>query len=286
MSHMLLMSFDDSHIMNLNRTLNRFLEYAFSLIEKATIQFCYIGTASNDSLIERKFFTRFVSSKFRKKVITSELVLTKSQLTKEQLESYLAQQDILFIGGGNTEKMLEIWEKSGFTSVLNKLKTEKRLPVLAGVSAGGMYPFYSVLSDVMPGQYKALLGLGWLKESFCPHANSKKKSLCDYSKNQYLERMEAYVIAVKQGLLPSGYAVPNDCMLHFENFNLVKTISSLQNNQCYYVTHEKIFALETIYAAVSSNPNIRLECWSRGFKYLHHFKQWAKKLHLWTKRTI
>ncbi|HHI9467079.1 TPA: Type 1 glutamine amidotransferase-like domain-containing protein [Legionella anisa] len=279
MSHMLLMSFDDSNFMNLNRTLNRFLEYAFDLIKKSRIRFCYIGTAGNDRLIERVFFTRFVRAKFGKSAITSELVLTKSQLTKEQLETYLTQQDILFVGGGNTEKMLEIWEKSGFIFVLNKLKSEKRLPILAGVSAGGMFPFHSGLSDATPGQYKVLPCLGWFKESFCPHANSKKKSLCVYSNNQYLERMDAYIFAVKQGLLPSGFAVPDDCMLHFENFNLVRVISSLKDNKCYYVTHEKVTDLDTVHTVNANDPNIRLECWSTLFKCIDYFKQCVVKLH-------
>ncbi|WP_454781739.1 Type 1 glutamine amidotransferase-like domain-containing protein [Legionella sp. WA2022007384] len=280
MTHMLLMSFDDSNFITLNRTLNRFMEYAFGLIKKSDIHFCYIGTAGNDRLIERVFFSRFVRAKFGKSVITSELVLTKSQSTKEQLENYLTQQDILFIGGGNTEKMLEIWEKSGFSFVLNKLKSENRLPLLAGVSAGGMYPFHSGLSDSIPGQYNAMSCLGWFKESFCPHANSKRKSLCVYSNNQYLERMDAYINAVRQGLLPSGFAVPDDCMLHFENFNLVHVISSLKENKCYYVTHATVTDLETVCTVNASDPNIRLECWSTLFKYIDYFKQYAAKLQM------
>ncbi|KTD12040.1 Peptidase family S51 [Legionella gratiana] len=280
MSHMLLMSFDDSNFMKLNHTLNRFMEYAFSLIKKSNVRFCYIGTASNDRLIERIFFTRFVRAKFGKKVITSELILTKSQLTKEQLENYLTQQDVLFVGGGNTEKMLKTWEKSGFNFVLNKLKSEKRLPILAGVSAGGMYPFHSGLSDSTFGQYKALLCLGWFKESFCPHANSKIKSLCIYSDNQYLERMDAYINAVKQGILPAGFAVPDDCMLHFENFNLVRVISSLKDNKCYYVTHEKVTDLDTTYAVNTIDPNIRLECWKKLFKCIDYLKQCTAKLYM------
>lgn len=91
--------------------------------------------------------------------------------------------------------------------------------------------------------------------------------------------MDAYIFAVKQGLLPSGFAVPDDCMLHFENFNLVRVISSLKDNKCYYVTHEKITDLDTVFAVNANDPNIRLECWSTLFKYIDYFKQCAVKLH-------
>ncbi|QMT60838.1 Type 1 glutamine amidotransferase-like domain-containing protein [Legionella sp. PC997] len=280
MTHMLLMSFDDSNFLNLNCTLNRFLEYAFGLINKTNIHFCYIGTAGNDRWIERVFFTRFVRAKFGKNITTSELSLTKSRRTEKQLEDYITQQDILFIGGGDTEKMLEIWNKSGFSFILDKLKSENRLPLLAGVSAGGMYPFHSGLTDSTPGHYTAMSCLGWFKESFCPHANSKRKSLCAYSNNQYLERMDAYIIAVRQGLLPSGFAVPDNCMLHFENFNLVGVISSLKENKCYYVTDQQVTDLDTVCTVNANDPTIRLECWSTLFRYINYFKLCTAKLQL------
>src|SRR5947209_7001031 len=76
MSHMLFMSFDGSNFIHLNRTLNRFMEYAFGLVKTPRVRFCYIGTASKDRRIERIFFTRFVRAKFGKKnVRISKLVL-------------------------------------------------------------------------------------------------------------------------------------------------------------------------------------------------------------------
>lgn len=283
MSHLLLMSFDDSSIMNLNNTLNRFLEYAFSLLPKQQIHFSYIGTAGGDRLIERLFFTIFTQAKFGKKVRVSILQLTKSKLTKQQIKKYLSSQDIVFVGGGNTEKMLELWQASGFTSVLNKLKAKKKLPILAGVSAGGMYPFHSGLTDATPGQYRPLSCMHWFKESFCPHANSTVKARCVFENDQELGRLDAYKAAIKNRKLPAGFAVPDDCMLHFYNSKLVRALSARENTHCYYVASDKMMPLYTQYLtalnsrfmfikAEESAHDCKLNCLHKSFKVIHFLK--------------
>lgn len=245
-THMLFMSFDEKNFFNLRNTLNRFFEYAFSLLEKKrNIHFSYLGTAANDRLIDRLFFSTFIYAKFRNSVHISRLLLTKESFSEAQIENYLTSQDILFIGGGNTEQMLKIWENKKFTTVLNNLKKQARLPLLAGVSAGGMYPFHSGLTDSTAGQYKPLSCLGWFTQSFCPHSDSKIKGLCAFDNNIRLERMLAYKLAVKSGHLPSGYAVPNDCMLHFYNDQFVCALSSHKKKMCSYVTPEKTEPIDT-----------------------------------------
>lgn len=225
---MLLMSFDASHWMNLHKTLNRFFEYAFILLNKKNINFCYIGTARNDARLDYFFFKLFIRIKFGKNFKVSSLNLTNTVLSKQEIEQHLRLQDILFIGGGNTEKMLQVWESTGFSEILNRFKKENSLPMLAGVSAGAMYPFYSGLTYSSPTQYKPLTCIQWYQDSFCPHANNK------------LARFAAFKSAIHLGLLPPGYAVANDCMLHFFNFNLVRTLSSRPNNPCYYVNSNNV----------------------------------------------
>lgn len=245
-NHMLLMSFDGSSILNIVYILNRFSEYmAVILQKKECVNFCYIGTATNDRLTDRLFFLTFMRLKFGKSINTSKLLLS-TEITENQIEHHLSRQDVIFVGGGNTEQMLTIWKHRGFTNVLNKFKQDNRLPLLAGVSAGGMYPFNSGLTDSTPDQYSPLQCLDWLKHSFCPHADSKIKALCIYDSNKRLERMHAYKSAIKMGQLPPGYAVPNNCMLHFYNFNLVRALTSIKDNTCSYVTKHSVEPIETL----------------------------------------
>lgn len=256
-NHMLLMSFDDSNLMNLNNSLNRFFEYTFYLLQKKTdVNFCFIGTAGNDRLIERLFFTLFLRAKYGNRVHTSRLNLSKSNLTTKELEQYITTQDIIFIGGGNTDRMLKIWENKQFTSVLNKLRDQGRLPILAGVSAGGMYPFHSGLTDSTLGHYKPLKCLGWFEHSFCAHSASKKKAICAHAHNQSLARLPAFCAAIKSGALPEGYAVPDDCMLHFYNGKFIKALTSRANNSCYFVTAQNINSLDTQHITMDNSYDV------------------------------
>ena len=98
-AHTLVMSFDNSSYSQLNYTLDRFFEYALTLLQKKKdINFCYIGTASNDSTVEDMFFTGFISSKFYSHVNVSKLSIT-SNLSAKQIEDHIRRQDIIFFGG-------------------------------------------------------------------------------------------------------------------------------------------------------------------------------------------
>lgn len=250
------MSFDGNSIPNLFQVLNRFSEYmAVMLQTKRCINFCYVGTAANDRMIDQLFFSTFMRIKFGKSIKTSKLLLT-TEITENQIETQLSAQDVIFVGGGNTEKMLTIWEHKGFTAILNKFKNDNRLPLLIGVSAGGMYPFNSGLSDSTAGQYKPVSCFDWLKQSFCPHADSKIKAICGFDNNKFLDRLDAFKSAIKLGQLPSGFAVPNNCMLHFYNFNLVRAFTSIENNNCLYITPDKIKSIETSYLTKSNTYKI------------------------------
>jgi len=246
-NHMLLMSFNTKSLMNLHRTLNRFFEYMLILVKKnSDIRFCYIGTARDDKFLDNFFFKTFMRTKFGRRIKTSCLILSKKSITEQEIENHLRAQDVIFIGGGNTKKMLHIWENTRFISILNKLKAEDALPILAGVSAGGMYPFHSGLSYSLK-KYIALACLGWIPNSFCAHANSKVKAACDFNNNKVNTRMDAFKEAIALKKLPPGYAVPDDCMLHFYNNNLVRALSSRKNENCFYVSEENTKSIDTIH---------------------------------------
>jgi peptidase E len=206
--------------------------------------------------------------KFGKAIHTSKLLLT-SEITESQIETHLSAQDVIFVGGGNIEQMLTIWKHKGFISILNKFKNENKLPLLMGVSAGGMYPFNSGLSDSKAGQYQPLACLDWLKQSFCPHADSKVKAVCAYDNNKHLERIDAYKSAITGGQLPPGYAVPDNCMLHFYNFSLVRALTAIKNNNCFYVSVDKIKSMETLFLTKYNTNKIANEALTNlGLSYL------------------
>lgn len=271
-NHMLFMSYDNSSLSNLLKSVNRFLEYTVAMVPNPhKIRFCFIGTANNDHWMERAGFSFFLRLKFGRRIHFSSLIINKTT-SEEVVKEFLVNQDIIFIGGGNAEKMLRIWKNKGFINILNKLKIENRLPILAGVSAGGMYPFHSGLSDSKPGEYKPLKCLEWIKDSFCPHADSSLFGMCSFDdKKLYQKRLAAYQSAIKAGRIPAGFAVPNNCMLHFHDDKLVQALSSLDNHNCVYVSMRTIEPINTVHLT-SENTYSKAQTTLRvlGYKPIPH----------------
>ena len=236
MPHQLLVASFDGNLSNLNNTLSRFIEYALGMVSKKTnINFCYIGTASGDSAVESSFFTSFIYFRFGKYLNINKLNLT-ANYSEQQLEAHIRAQDIVFIGGGNTLAMLEIWQQKGFINVLNRLRSEDKLPITLGLSSGGIWPF-KFLSDSIPGQYNGITGLGWFNDiSLCPHADSNVVAICPFDNNAALNRLQAYQRAIVLKLIPAGYAIPNTCLIHFSNGVLVCALTATENLNCRYVS--------------------------------------------------
>ena len=250
--HLLPLSFNGDNYSQLCYTLERFFEYALTLVrierpeerQREKIKFCYIGTASRDSLIEDLFFISFAYAKFGPVNIgltVSKLSLT-TDLPPERIESHIRKQDVLFFGGGDTEFMLSNWKDKGFEAILKRLKDEDRLPVILGLSAGGIFPFQSAISLTDDNEeYKVLEpGYNWIPDGFCPHSNSTVEAACAFDNENKHNRMSAFETSIKLGKSPAGYAIPDDCMLHFHGEQLVGAYSARvgQDITYAYVTRE------------------------------------------------
>lgn len=93
----------------------------------------FIPTASSDS--ESYYLT--IKEYFNNLGCSTEvlyLIKDKENLTKKEIEIKIFSSDIIYVGGGNTLKMMTIWRKLG-VDVLLKQALEKNI-VLCGLSAG------------------------------------------------------------------------------------------------------------------------------------------------------
>ena len=111
--------------------------------------------------------------------MVNALCLTSENYTDEQINSLLNQADIIYVGGGDTAFMMDIWKKYGLPEKLKRIY-EADKAVLSGISAGAMCWFNCGHSDsevfAKSGGYgwiKNLLGL--LPYAFCPHYNERKE---------------------------------------------------------------------------------------------------------------
>lgn len=135
----------------------------------------FIPTASGDS--EGYFAT--VEKYFGKKLgcKTDVLYLTKAKLSKDKVKSKILSADIIYVGGGNTFKMMKIWKRFGVDKIL-KEAYEKGI-VLSGLSAGAICWFkYGNSDSLKMNDPKAPLikvsGLNLIHALFCPHYDFEK----------------------------------------------------------------------------------------------------------------
>lgn len=77
--------------------------------------------------------------------IVNVLNLLKNKICMEQIETKILNSDIIYVGGGNTLKMMKIWRKLNVDIILKK--AFDRNIVLAGVSAGAICWFKYGNSD-------------------------------------------------------------------------------------------------------------------------------------------
>ena len=135
----------------------------------------------------------------------------------------IAQQDVLYVGGGNTANMLALWKVHGVDRALREAWA--RGAVVGGMSAGANCWFEDSVTDSFGPALRALGGgLGLLPGSFCPHYDGEP------------ERRPTYTRLVREGALPPGYAADDDVAFHFEGTELREVVSQREGACGYRVT--------------------------------------------------
>ncbi len=133
----------------------------------------FIPTASLDSPDYIEFISRYFSTIFNCRV--KVLYLIKQIGSTKKISDEILGADIIYVGGGNTAKMMRVWKKYGVDKALKKA-LDKNI-VLSGVSAGGICWFDGGNSDSRRknnprADLIKVQGLGFIKAIFSPHYKS------------------------------------------------------------------------------------------------------------------
>ena len=97
--------------------------------EKSKI--CFLPTASGDS---EQYISRFYNFFNKQNCDPSHLSLFNPP--SRDLEKFILEKDILYVGGGNTKNLLALWKEWELDSILRKAWEEG--VILAGLSAGAI----------------------------------------------------------------------------------------------------------------------------------------------------
>lgn len=107
------------------------------------------------------------------------LIKEKSQLqvaVTSDITHKIMSADIIYVGGGNTLKMMRLWRKFGIDKLLEQAR--KQGTVLCGVSAGSICWFNYGNSDSRKfknpnADYIKVTGLGFIQAFHCPHYDTE-----------------------------------------------------------------------------------------------------------------
>ncbi len=207
-------------------------KYILKQASKSKPKVCFIPTASGDA---EGYIERFYESFHKLDSIPSHLSLFKPP-TKD-LEDFILDKDVIYVGGGNTRNLLVLWKEWGLDNILKKSWNEG--VVLSGLSAGSICWFEEGLTDSNPGKLSKLECLGFLKGSNSPHYDGEA------------DRKPAYHHLIRTGELSDGYAADDGVAIHFIDHELYRVVSSRPKAKSYRVYREldkvREIPLETIY---------------------------------------
>ncbi|MFF8788422.1 Type 1 glutamine amidotransferase-like domain-containing protein [Streptomyces sp. NPDC015125] len=167
---------------------------------------CFLPTASGDA---PGYIEGFHAAFAARGCEPSHVELFRRTVT--DLRSFVLDQDIVYVGGGNTANMLAVWRVHGLDAVLREAYAAGVL--LCGISAGACCWFESAFSDSFGPPVPLSDGLGLLPGSLCPHYDGEP------------ERRPGYLAAVNDRSLPGGWAVDDGAAGVFADGRLVDVVT-------------------------------------------------------------
>ena len=178
---------------------------------------CFVPTASGDS---DTYIVRFYAAFSTLPCRARHLSLFRQP---RDLDAFVSDCDVIYVGGGNTRNMLAIWRSCRFDRVVRR--AWERGTVLCGVSAGAICWFEHGHTD-SAGALGAMEGLGFLAGSCTPHYDGEPL------------RRPSYRSLVRKGDLSAGYALDDGAALHFIGRSLAHIVTSRPNARAHRVRAE------------------------------------------------
>ena len=128
---------------------------------------CFIPTATGE---DKSYTVNFYKAFSKLHCIPSHLEFFART---PDLRNLILDQDIVFVGGGNTKSMLAVWNEWGLPNLLRQAYINGA--VLAGVSAGAICWFNRGVTDSWANSLKIMNCLGFVDGNCCPHYDEEEE---------------------------------------------------------------------------------------------------------------
>ena len=210
-----------------NATSNLIENYIINLSSNAIPRICFLPTATGDN---DTYIVRFYSVFTRLNCIPSHIDFFSRTI---DINDHIMNQDIIFVGGGNTKSMLAVWKDWGMNKILKK--AYENGVVMSGVSAGAICWFTSGVTDSWQNELKILPCLDFIKGTCCPHYDEEP------SRIPYVKKI------LKESKIPNCISIEGGSALHFIDGKPFKNISFKDKKNSYIVSCENNLIIEKAY---------------------------------------
>jgi dipeptidase E len=196
--------------------------FVLGLSRRQPARVCFVPTASADA---PTYIVRFYRA-FVGRCITTDLTLwnppslPRQPARTSELAAFVAEQDVIYVGGGDTANLLVLWRRHGLDVLLRRAWSQGT--VLAGVSAGMLCWFNGGVTDSFGGLEPLNDGLGLIDATASPHYDAEP------------DRRPTYHRAIAAGM-QAGYAADDGAALHFHGPHLLEVVSSRPQAAAYRV---------------------------------------------------
>ena len=181
----------------------------------------FIGTASKDA---EGYINNIRVTFEQMNCYVKALCLSTKEYSSKEIDELLEWADIIYVGGGNTFYMMEVWRKYELDIKLREIYLNDTA-ILTGISAGAMCWFNCGHSDSEVFWINGEVGFGWVNDllnlhqyAYCPH---------------YEERVDSFNEMMLDKLLP-GLAMESDTAFVEEN-SRIKYIKSNAESKAYII---------------------------------------------------
>jgi peptidase E len=188
--------------------------YVLRATGKALPRVCFVPTAAGDATgyIDR-FFEAFPDE------LCEPTYLWLFSRKVNDLAGFLREQDLVYVGGGNTVNLLAVWRAQGMDVAAAEALAAGT--IFCGVSAGALCWFERGITDSYSPDLKPLTnGLGFLPGAFSPHYDSDWRRPDEFG--DFVHHYGGPALAAEDGVA-----------LHFVDGVLVRAVTSRPRARAY-----------------------------------------------------
>ena len=193
-------------------------KYILSLSCNDYPRICFLPTATGDN---DNYIVRFYSVFTPLNCKPSHINFFNRTI---DISDHILNQDIVFVGGGNTKSMLAVWKDWGMDNILKQAYNKG--VIMSGVSAGAICWFTNGVTDSWDNQLQIIPCLDFITGTCCPHYDEEPERI-PYVNKVLMENKISSCISIEGG-----------SAIHFIDGHPFKNVSFKIRKNTYNVSYE------------------------------------------------